>query len=499
MDRVMVATAPTALTAGERVLIGIAAYFLALKVLFAFWAFPTSDEAYYWLWGQHLALSYYDHPPLQAWLLGLSSAVFGHNVFALRWPTLAAFAGNLWVFHAVARQVMGENWRPMFLKSTVIYLAAPLFGFFGTVAFNDYLLVFLLLTSGYWFIRYFAAVEQTGRGPLAHLLAAAVLLGLAGLAKYNAVFLGLAVAGAVITRPKLRPLLLRWELYAAAALAIAMQAPVIVWNLQHGFASFEFHLVARYRTQFEGVNVAGMKAFAAEFLALVSPFLLPAVFLFFWARQPGVFERIGKTLAIWAFWLSTAVCLYIANFAYVLWWWNITALVLVLPFAGRYAGPVLIGLHSLWGFVVNTFLAVSFAVVPLGALFGGVATMETDYAYGWDEVAAAVREAQAMHGAGFVASNRYQTAGQLAFALGEGPVVTELSPRRTAFDDWFDDAAYLGHDAVVLVDGRDDVTFWSSQFVSVEPLGEVRTQRFGLPLARYELYLARTYQPTAEP
>ena len=27
------------------------------------------DEAYYWMWGQHPALSYYDHPPLNAWLL----------------------------------------------------------------------------------------------------------------------------------------------------------------------------------------------------------------------------------------------------------------------------------------------------------------------------------------------------------------------------------------------------------------------------------------------
>jgi hypothetical protein len=26
---------------------------------------PIGDEAYYWLWGQHMALSYFDHPPLR--------------------------------------------------------------------------------------------------------------------------------------------------------------------------------------------------------------------------------------------------------------------------------------------------------------------------------------------------------------------------------------------------------------------------------------------------
>ena len=41
------------------------------------------DEAYYWMWGQHPALSYYDHPPLNSWLLSLSSAVFGSIVWGL--------------------------------------------------------------------------------------------------------------------------------------------------------------------------------------------------------------------------------------------------------------------------------------------------------------------------------------------------------------------------------------------------------------------------------
>jgi 4-amino-4-deoxy-L-arabinose transferase-like glycosyltransferase len=46
-------------------------FLLLLIVLrYIFWLFapPNPDEAYYWLWGQHLDFSYYDHPPLQAWL-----------------------------------------------------------------------------------------------------------------------------------------------------------------------------------------------------------------------------------------------------------------------------------------------------------------------------------------------------------------------------------------------------------------------------------------------
>ena len=54
-----------------QVLVGL---FLVLKLVFLFGSGPTSDEAYYWLWGQHPALSYYDHPPFHAWMLGWSSS-----------------------------------------------------------------------------------------------------------------------------------------------------------------------------------------------------------------------------------------------------------------------------------------------------------------------------------------------------------------------------------------------------------------------------------------
>ena len=37
-----------------------------MRVLYALFAGPSPDEAYYWLWGQHPGLSYYDHAPFHA-------------------------------------------------------------------------------------------------------------------------------------------------------------------------------------------------------------------------------------------------------------------------------------------------------------------------------------------------------------------------------------------------------------------------------------------------
>ena len=63
----------------------IAAFFLAIKLVYVFRVGPIFDEAYYWLWGQHPGLSYFDHPPFHAWLLGISDAIFGRSLWGLRW------------------------------------------------------------------------------------------------------------------------------------------------------------------------------------------------------------------------------------------------------------------------------------------------------------------------------------------------------------------------------------------------------------------------------
>ena len=52
----------------------LAVAFLALKLVLLVAARPFMDETYYWLWGQHLALSYFDHPPLVGWTQALAPA-----------------------------------------------------------------------------------------------------------------------------------------------------------------------------------------------------------------------------------------------------------------------------------------------------------------------------------------------------------------------------------------------------------------------------------------
>ena len=63
-------------------LLGIAPLLLALAAAVP----PFDDELYYWCWSRDLQLSYYDHPPMVAYLIRLSTEIFGQTVFAIRLP-----------------------------------------------------------------------------------------------------------------------------------------------------------------------------------------------------------------------------------------------------------------------------------------------------------------------------------------------------------------------------------------------------------------------------
>ncbi len=73
---------------------------LGLRLIYWLGAFPNPDEVYYWLWGQHLDWSYFDHPPFHAWVQGLFSQLLGRSHVVLRLPnfiTTGLMFGLYWI------------------------------------------------------------------------------------------------------------------------------------------------------------------------------------------------------------------------------------------------------------------------------------------------------------------------------------------------------------------------------------------------------------------
>jgi 4-amino-4-deoxy-L-arabinose transferase-like glycosyltransferase len=474
-------------------------FFLAVKILYVFRVGPIMDEAYYWMWGQHPGLSYFDHPPLQAWLLGISDLLFGRSLLALRWMTLATLGGIFYFYHLWAKRLAGENWQTLFWPGIVIYLASPTLGYFTSLAFHDYLLLFLCLSSGHFFLNYLLAADAGAKPKHRDLYVAAFLLGLAGLTKYNAVFLGLGVFFYILAKPSLRRLLLDPHLYLAAVLAIGMQAPVIIWNLSNGFSSFEFHLSTRHGSGWlTDINWRSFWDFPGASAFLMSPFLIPVFVRFFLRRHDNRFEEVAKGLAIWVFWLSTGTFILVSLFDWVFWWWNLVAYILVMPFAAKHMGQrFLFYGHVIFGALVTIYMIVSTAVLPLSLFHGDHPDWRQTRLYGWEELRDGLQAARDQYQPDFIASFGPDLASVAGFALDE-PQVTALTDRVTQFYYWFDRQAHVGQDALIVLfknEGTDG--FMRKQFETFTPVGEIEVTRFGHWLNGFELYYAENYQPTS--
>jgi len=470
----------------------ISGVFLAVKLAVFLFMNPIGDEAYYWLWGQHLDWSYFDHPPLHAWLTALVSKVLGWNLWSLRALTLLTFAGTLLVFWDWAKRLQPGDPATYFWRATTVYLAAPLFLGMSSIVFNDHLMMFLVILSGHAMLVFAEGVENN-RPRYRWLYAAALFLGLAVLTKYNAVFLGLGFAVFFVIRRPLRPLYRNPHTYLAGLLSVAIQAPMLWWNYTQNFASFGFHASGRWRNT-PHFSIENALLFAVVAAIVVSPFLLYAVFRY-WTRKPAEgFEARAHALAISTFAISSLCMLALASFAEVFFYWNIVAFILLiplLPLAMRNAW--LFGLHVAYGLGMAALMLVNQFYAPVGNLTGSY-DWTIASTYGWDQIGREVEAARGEHQADFVGTTFYTTASQLGFAIGDTDTVA-LSPRPDQFDIWFDAEARRGQTAIIVSDGTYAIDYASQFFTRVTPLETVEVTSFGRLIYAPTLYLMEGFNP----
>ncbi len=214
----------------QRVLAALVLGVLAIKLAYLFGSNVFMDEAYYWQWGQHLALGYYDHPPLIGWTLWASSKLFGWSVFALRAPLLLTLAADFWLLWLFARRLAPADPMPLFWLGALVFLTQPIFSILTATAVPDH----LLITFGLWslyacdgFLRRWSDGDKTR---FEGLFWGSLALGLAVLSKANGALIGVGLALFILISAGHRDLLRHWQLYAAAALALppdSMQADLM--------------------------------------------------------------------------------------------------------------------------------------------------------------------------------------------------------------------------------------------------------------------------------
>jgi 4-amino-4-deoxy-L-arabinose transferase-like glycosyltransferase len=479
--------------AALQLLVGL---FLALRLYFDINADLVGDEAYYWMWGQHLGWSYFDHPPLHAWLLRLVSIVFGWHNFSMRLLTWLSLGLVFWVIRRWAVRLAPADPSLWFWRAAAIYLASPLLFGMTSIAYNDHLLVAFSLAAVHCFLIFTGRREEGTGHALRWLYLAALALGLAALSKYTGVFVGLGFAAMFLLRPRLRPMLATPHPWLAGLLALAMQAPVLYWNLIEGGASFRYHLAERWGSA-PGLHWNHALTFTAFSLLAWSPLLIWPLIVMIRSTPLNAFEERAKSLTLAIFVISSVAMLAIAVALNALFYWNIVAFACVTPLLVRHLRAAwLRALHLAFGMAAIAALTVNFAVVPIAQL-AGAQDNATAINYGWSEVADHLRAAEAVSPTDTIGSTRFSTTSQVGFALGIADPVRYL-PDLSQYSIWQEGLPLAGKSALILVDDHDGdklAAELSAHFATLAEFDRFNITRFGKPTYAWRIYRGDGYRP----
>ncbi len=466
-----------------------------------FFAAPLPDEGYYWLWAKHPALSYYDHPPLQAWMIAVSTKIFGHSLFALRAPTLLSSAVVIWTIRWWSNRARGTRLEFDALPAVLVVFATPLFFVLLEIVFHDHLLIALLSLATILTALTFERFLANGTIRKTTLYGAALLIGFAGLTKYNAVLFAIGIFMAILFSKRLRPMLRSPHLYLAALVMLACLTPVFLWNQANGDASFQYNLSDRLA--FGDVSL-GRWAFYVQVLILtvmlfVGPLLIAAIGRFFFSSR-DVPEWLGALRPIAAGTLIVVVgfALVLASLTVINSYWIIVAYVPLFPFLFAYFQRRWhLVAHLVYGAVVTTLFTVNFVIVPVFA-FNGTSGYLPGVARGWPEISEKVLAWQEKTGAEFLATSDYRTGSILAFTIND-PNVEVIATRQSQFSYWIEENNRAGQSAIILTEPlypmADVIT---ERFDSIEELEKLDITPFGMKVAEYTIYLGRNYTPAQD-
>jgi 4-amino-4-deoxy-L-arabinose transferase-like glycosyltransferase len=458
----------------------------------------SPDEAHYWEWSRRLDLAYYSKGPLIAYLIRALTLLFGTSAVAIRLgAVLLSVVGSL-LLYRLGREAFGDARAALLavigLQMTPLFWAGSLL-----MTIDAPFLVF-------WALALLVLHRALVGGRAAAWLVAGLAVGLGCLAKYTMLFVLPGLVVYLWRTPGARRWLRHPAPYGAAAIALALIAPVIVWNVRRGWVT------ARH--------------VASQGLGSGLTWVEPVEFV---GGQLLVLTPVIAGLLGWGLWYGVRAGLLAGREPY--------------RFLASFAMPIVVfyALLSLQGKVQANWPAAAYlplALVTAGALLetasvvvrrrllvvaGGVALLviglghaaerlglpprldPTTRLKGWRELGAAVTALRGRMPAPertFLVSDRYQIASELAFYVeGHPPAYNvNLGRRLNQYDFWEGPDARRGWDAIYVREGAGELDDRiAAAFERTDGPLVIEVRREGRPVRVFALYQGYSFRGMPPP
>lgn len=288
----------------------------------------SPDEAHYWDWSRRLDWSYYSKGPMIAYLIYISTAIFGDNVFSIRVMAVLFSALSSIFIYILGKKLYDEKTG---LLSAILIQVIPLFSTFGIIFTIDSPFIFFWILS---LLLFWKAIDSETlsvmrnehernknnpsqitpptsqinspipplvkgvKGVFIYWILLGLSIGFGLLTKYTMAFFYLCIFLFILSKEK--RLLFAKGPYIAIIISLLVFSPVVLWNAGHDWVTLR-HTAGQANIE-GGFSITIMRflEFTGSQFGVISPLLLVLMAISLWKLRR---QREGSFL----FWFSVPV------------------------------------------------------------------------------------------------------------------------------------------------------------------------------------------------
>ncbi len=491
---------------GFRYSILVIFFAVLIHLAFGFILGLSVDEAHYALYGLYLDWSYFDHPPLVGWVQSLPVHLGWPDGFIRLIPEFLWLLGLL-ISLANAKMLVRRyqlslqylNIKSVVWWTSLILITGPLFHVLAVGLLPDTLLLFLVPCMMYLTLRISESLSERNPRDFWLWILMGIVLGLAGLSKYTALFFALAIPICLMYWHGLG-IFTRLGLWFCLIIAGLLISPVIYWNYQHDWISFAYQF---------GHGTGGSWKFSRVLVFLFNQFICYGILMFMGIIWTYRRHMASPSILLYFFFLPLIIFAYFSGGGSSLPHWTAPAWMVLAPMAG-------IGIAQAWeagrrfwiAFVL--FIQISICVVGFTLLFfGGVPGVSMNEPmgqnnpiadlYGWNDAGQKIKDLSEQYEVKFIAVQNWTLASRLAWYA--KPLTTiVLDQRVDQFDLWYG-ALPIESDALVLnwSNMAFDPPVSDTGFESCEIVDSQSVHRLGRDISKFDFLLCKNWQGNSTP
>lgn len=252
-----------------------------------------NDEVYYLTYAQHLQWNYFDHPPMVALLIRLTTLnLYFTNELFVRFGAIIFGAINTYLIYYICKGIKNKK---AGLIASLLFTASIYSSIIASVfILPDSPQLFFWLISVYFLIQIVS--EQTNQKKLNYsLILFGLFSGLSIMSKIHGIFLWAGFVLYILCYK--RDLLRNSSFYIAVLTTLVIISPIIIWNIENHFITYTYH--SQRITISRGINPS---SFFREFLGGVfynnpiNYFLITCSLIAVWKNKVNIAKSVKRLL-----------------------------------------------------------------------------------------------------------------------------------------------------------------------------------------------------------